>query len=197
MTYIISNGATCKPLSAFKTPPVKITEITEMPKKDTFYLVPGVITTHKLDGGFLPGDWVPTFGEAHTDVSLDFPHLHFHYDRRFVRHLEAVRVAAAICVMGRKSRKIEFPTAATETVWMAAKCITPNEGLTDGATWPSEGRLFPQYADSQVTDCQRCPHRNAPLNGLPVVNGVVRCPAHGLRWSVEDGSLVSGVPANG
>lgn len=35
-----------------------------------------------------------------------------------------------------------------------------------------------------------CPHRGASLRGLPIVNGCITCPLHGLRWDVGTGRLV-------
>ena len=38
--------------------------------------------------------------------------------------------------------------------------------------------------------CRACPHRGIALSGLPVTDGVVVCPGHGLAWRVDTGELV-------
>ena len=35
-----------------------------------------------------------------------------------------------------------------------------------------------------------CPHRGTDLSHMPVVNGIVICPAHGLQFRVDTGALV-------
>ena len=48
-----------------------------------------------------------------------------------------------------------------------------------------------RYAAVRAPDCRTCPHRGMPLTGQPVdTDGGVVCPAHGLRWSRKDGSLM-------
>lgn len=48
-----------------------------------------------------------------------------------------------------------------------------------------------QYATAKAPDCRTCPHRGMPLIGQPTdEEGGVVCPAHGLRWSGKDGSLM-------
>jgi hypothetical protein len=46
------------------------------------------------------------------------------------------------------------------------------------------------YAQHRKRDCRTCPHRGTPLNGLPIRDGVVTCPGHGLRFKVSTGELV-------
>ncbi len=50
-------------------------------------------------------------------------------------------------------------------------------------------RLFTGFHKSFVVDhtgkkskCMRCPHKGVNLASMPVVDGVVTCPAHGLRF---------------
>lgn len=38
----------------------------------------------------------------------------------------------------------------------------------------------------------RCPHASFPLEGGQVNDGVIRCPTHGARFRLEDGSPLTG-----
>lgn len=37
-----------------------------------------------------------------------------------------------------------------------------------------------------------CPHKGVNLRSCPIMNGIVTCPAHGLRWQVDSGELGQG-----
>jgi hypothetical protein len=50
-------------------------------------------------------------------------------------------------------------------------------------------RLESEYAAIRAA-CTRCPHRGFSLAGLPVKDGKVVCPGHGLQWNVKTGALV-------
>ena len=45
------------------------------------------------------------------------------------------------------------------------------------------------FESAEVRESLICPHRGAPLQGLPVREGCVTCPLHGLRWDCETGRL--------
>lgn len=53
-------------------------------------------------------------------------------------------------------------------------------------------RLFTGFGQRFVDDhkdkkikCGRCPHRGVLLNSVPVIDGVITCPNHGLRFNAE------------
>lgn len=60
-------------------------------------------------------------------------------------------------------------------------------------------RLFTGFGQKFVDDhrgkrlkCMRCPHKGIDLSSMPVVDGVVTCPAHGLRYDSSTGRCVTG-----
>ena len=84
------------------------------------------------------------------------------------------------------------------------KCQRIYPNAPPGVTYGDQPRTVGDYLDalervvhpSMPAGCRVdprrpvCPHRGAPLNGLPAVNGVVRCPVHGLRFSAATGELL-------
>ena len=69
------------------------------------------------------------------------------------------------------------------------RCISAvpqRRGYHDGKLY----KLFETACDGLKMTGMKCPHRGTDLTNCPVVEGVVTCPAHGMRWRVEDGSLV-------
>lgn len=124
--------------------------------------------------------WIPIIGPWHEDASIIgfLPH-HYHVDWRFVtdrffkkqpddrRYFgkvikEDVLVSSTVKIMKKKCRRRfnGYPRERVEKLWLP--------------------RLEASYG-GDVAKCGICPHRGLPLDGLPVENGVVTCPGHGLR----------------
>jgi hypothetical protein len=154
----------------------------------------------------LNGFWVPILGPKHEDAAyIGFPKQHYHFDFRFLKnggfrylvnadspkahgcvagddafHINTVRLLRRVCVR----QMHEWPVTDTRDrpiSWMPA--------------------LEQAFADKRMK-CMTCPHRGMPLNGMPVKDGVVVCPGHGLAWNIQTGELVRrtivqtpGVPA--
>lgn len=64
-------------------------------------------------------------------------------------------------------------------------------------------RLFTGFGPRFVDDhkgkklkCKRCPHKGVDLSTIPVVDGVITCPAHGLRYDAESHVCISEFPQN-
>jgi len=47
------------------------------------------------------------------------------------------------------------------------------------------------FAAARLKPGMICPHKGVCLKSMPVIDGVVRCPAHGLRWNAETGEAVT------
>jgi len=173
----------------------RVSELTSGPIVGKYYLVPCVQTFNGL--------WWPIIGPKHEDAEyINFPHQHYHYDLRFfgARQLtytqannykslrdKGVRYALLMIALEGKlkdgitekrlrckrpmpSFPIAHPVTAQQTTWFP--------------------KLEEAYKDKKLT-CLRCPHRGLPLNGLPVKDGKVICPGHGLQFNIETGELVS------
>lgn len=64
-------------------------------------------------------------------------------------------------------------------------------------------RLFTGFGPRFVDDhkgkklkCMRCTHKGVNLSSVPVVNGVITCPAHGLRYDAQSHECISGFSQN-
>ena len=50
------------------------------------------------------------------------------------------------------------------------------------------GRLYETHKDSRIDiNSPVCPHRGADLNGVPVVDGTITCPLHGIIFCAKTG----------
>jgi nitrite reductase/ring-hydroxylating ferredoxin subunit len=84
-----------------------------------------------------------------------------------------------------EERPEDWTDAAAESeVTMGELTTASVSGVTVVMTKLPGGRIV-AYAD-------RCTYRGAPLHEGELVDGSIRCPWHGCRFSVEDGSIVQG-----
>jgi hypothetical protein len=147
----------------------------------------------------MAGHWIPIIGTLHEDS--DIIHVsgeHWHIDWRFmpdslIRHT-GCGGAHAIVVWDR--------WVASEPRWAILKCrrLMPEFPTKCGPGWsieiPFMRRLETAYADAKLPESLKCPHRGIPLAGVPVVNGMVTCPGHGLQFCVKTGRLVRRVTSS-
>ena len=141
-------------------------------------------------------DW-PVFSDKHEDREIiGFPHMHYHIDWRFVSR-------RAIGEIGRyRWRRIEHLYGLVlhegpmnednlpASVMRRRKYRGTFEdvlGAFPQAKWLD--KLASTYATCRLKN-MTCPHRNISLANCQVVNGIVTCPGHGLRWNVETGKVV-------
>jgi len=52
-------------------------------------------------------------------------------------------------------------------------------------SWLRNMKLPDAYQDHVLGADMICPHKGASLKGLPVDDGCVVCPLHGLRWNLQ------------
>lgn len=172
----------------------RVDELTAPPIVGKMYLVPCVEET------LLGALWrnVPIVGHAHSDPELGAPFEHFHYDLRFFSD----RMIAG------HARRLGTSVLATPLIgdldirYLRRKCRRK---------MPVFGSSSAKYGESPLRDvlvinhfrrrveaiCPGrrmmswiCPHRGANLASCEVVNGVVECPLHGLRFRVDTGEMV-------
>lgn len=159
--------------------------------------------------------WWPVMGEAHRDQEIiGFPDLHYHIDWRFVsartyhRHVGSdiyrgeSKAAFGLILMllpeNRKgyfyrARKFDDAPGEIEARRRRLKCKRDLPPYPH-AIAPWMERLSRHHA----TACLRhrvCPHRGYDLSREPVIDGIVTCPLHGLRWNVETGECVQPSPS--
>ena len=164
----------------------KVTEVDRVIAQ-SFYRVPCVRA--KSAFGFKPGTWVPVFENAHTDPELDADFLQLHYDRRFFTRKKASQIPVNVVVGIKFSDPSHTPAQAI--VWMERRCYSTDiRFLPEHNLGLIKERLEPIYQDQKM-ECGKCPHRGTPLNAIaPDENGVIHCPAHGLKWSAKTGEMV-------
>jgi hypothetical protein len=139
-------------------------------------------------------DWWPILGSWHEDAAIiGFGSHHYHFDFRFfsdvqwdylARQVEGYYFGAVLCRVTAEGRVIR-----RDLVCMRPMPIYP----TRLAPWL--GKLQDAYRDHRLKDDLICPHKGAPLKGLPVRDGCVTCPLHGLRWDMETRRLAGEVDA--
>ena len=169
------------------------------------YLVPcvyGMSNTHPTH----PVLWWPVFTPSHED-SKYFPRYrnvwkgnrlvsepyfeadpkaehHFHIDPRFVED---------DCYTGdelyhNKLHGVIIPRR-VEVEYRDLLCLRemPSRRLFDFGV-----AFIDDHKDKKIR-AGKCPHKGVQLGSCPVVDGVVTCPAHGLRFSAETGRCLSRV----
>ena len=158
-----------------------------------FYDVP---TVYRLIYG-VRMDW-PVIGPMHEDAEIiNFPWEHYHIDWRFVpvRICRSVAVKwhsyglAGVYAIVLHARPEVHPKGLPAPVMKRMKCKMEFPEFPEHvARWLHE--LRKKYAGCKLKPGMVCPHRGVPLASLPSVDGIVTCPAHGLKWNVETGELV-------
>lgn len=169
----------------------RITELEGEPVVGRFYLVPCVF--RPLCG------WFPIIGPQHDDSEvIGIPGAHYHYDSRFLSDDQIADltwgsglasdpkyVLGTVCWVGGDEYQPTFKRLKCRREVLEFPLHDPK-----GRALRWMPKLERAYKDAKLS-CMRCPHRGIPLNGLPVKDGMVTCPGHGLRWNVETGEMVS------
>jgi Rieske Fe-S protein len=99
--------------------------------------------------------------------------------RTFLGCAAAATAAAAGCTTGRAAESSSFTVSAEEIPVGGAKFF-PSQGTV--VTQPNLGEF---HAFSTT-----CPHKGCAVNELR--NGLIRCPCHGSRFDLTDGSAERG-----
>lgn len=198
----------------------RVDEMTEPPVVGQVYLVPCVFiagppgsrkqlrdgTGPKGCEGMLPG-WWPVIGPQHEDAAIfEFPHQHWHLDLRFLG-----KVQVANRMFGREegteaeraarllSRPLTNHGALPAPEYRPRRCMREQPDWNDFLAATHRTRRPDNMAKlDRVTaikgqtlkTCMVCPHRGLPLGSMPVINGVITCPGHGLRWRADTGEVV-------
>lgn len=179
------------------------------------YLVPCV----EIFSGFtLKNEFVPVLGPAHNDPELGQLAWHSHVDIRFMTdqeilhftHLENLELVKnetnIITNVPITSITVKHPPIIECEKFCVRECFdlrgyeTPRGGFV--SRYISNEQTNKVMEDQQEykrlnLNCMVCPHRNFPLNSVPVYEDVVVCPGHGLQWCVKTGKLVRRTGAAG
>jgi len=140
-------------------------------------------------------DYWPVYSKAHEDkVLLGVDWHHYHVDVRFmsdeqIRYLTESGLEEDVFITGIELK--EYNKQMFHRPFICKRNMPEFPVKFTDATDALESKL-PPLKISRKGNCMRCPHRNTPLNGLPVRDNVVVCPAHGLAWDVRTGDMVKG-----
>jgi hypothetical protein len=177
------------------------------------YLVPCIRINHGNE------IWdVPVFGTVHSDPELglaaSFDHLHI--DQRFVTEIylnkfhycginnlfakpEAsmtshrwltLPVLSGPDIRGaREEKPMECLREAYFTPYTVNRDRSVNRWFT-GDSLNHFGKFEDKYANTTLKACKVCPHRGIPLGSMPVRDGLITCPGHGLDFDACTGKLV-------
>jgi hypothetical protein len=171
------------------------------------YLVPCV----EIFSGFsLKNEFVPVLGPAHNDPELGQLLWHAHVDIRFMTDTELEHFTSVKLEEMKNESNVNISIPVT-TMTVKQPTVTEHEklcirqGLDLRGYKTPLGWLVSRYISNAETNkimedqqehkkmdltCRICPHRNFPLNSVPVYENVVICPGHGLQWCVKTGKLV-------
>lgn len=184
----------------------RVDQLSAPPVVGRFYLVPTV--RYPWHGA--ERDW-PVMGPMHTDAEhLEFPHLHYHVDVRFVGGRElpyplwlrdaAVQGAQSPLSYVYGSGDFGMRHGHPPVVYRRRKCRRSAHAYPVAIAGQSENftALWQAYAGRQ---CKRgragwiCPHRQFALGSIAPEAGIITCPLHGLRIEAASG-VVIGEPVN-
>lgn len=191
--------------------PQRIDELSSPPIVGRYYLVPTVRYVWCSAG---EADW-PVLLPRHEDAEhLQFEAWHYHADLRFIgdgrlpQHWLRQYPAAEAMISPISVFRGDPPGSMPDPVWRRRRCFRemPDfpwwwavEPSQDGSRRAAVFRTF--YAGFAGRQCPHngrgwiCPHKGIDLSGMPVKEGLITCPGHGLRIDAATGRIVDNCAA--
>ena len=119
--------------------------------------------------------------ELYYEADKDAQH-HFHIDPRFVPANYYPSAIQACVLLGENLKMLHFTIVAVGPVkYLEMECLREMPpSLINFKT--AFGKQFTEDYVGKPMKCGRCPHKGTDLRSMPVKNGVVTCPAHGLQF---------------
>lgn len=157
----------------------RVDRLKEPPVIGQAYLVPTVFGQWH----HLLRDW-PVIGLKHNDIEyLNFHPEHYHLDTRFLRVSEKLLPEAPY-----QPLHARFNLPLSPIVLRRRTCLREPIQFRG----PSEFSIKFQaaFAGTQCGKGKRgwvCPHKHFPLGSIAPIDGVLKCPLHGLRIDAETG----------
>jgi len=154
------------------------------------YLVPCVRADEKTPPRPARGsEWIPILLPFHEDSEIvNFPHWHYHLDFRFLSPRQWKNSGLSVVIHRRPvgdDALLEFFDGTV--TYKRRKCLREMPSFYPETKWHKE--LSAAYAKIGLVKW-KCPHRGLDLEGCPIVNGVVTCPGHGLRFNAKTGRVI-------
>lgn len=162
-----------------------------------YYRVPCVRVGNTVPSCATRGGWIPILPPFHHDAEiLDFPWLHYHYDPRFLttREYRTFHFGRPLHPHpGQWKNGVFTISPSPRTFFVGSPEYRRKKCQRMMPTFPrAEAVFMPALERAYVTHRMRrgrCPHKGIDLTNCPVIDGIVTCPAHGLRWHVDTGAL--------
>lgn len=166
----------------------KVDELKSPPFIGDYYLVPCItkpvvhpILEWELDA---EGNWkpenvvsrinpVPIINHIHNDKETGQDYYHYHEDDRFIAD---VPTSSGFRIDLEKGEKVEIH-------YIPMKCVKLKVGTIAGATKPETFK-------HKCIHKGKCPHRGYDLSSTPVIDGIITCPLHGLKFDAETKKLI-------
>lgn len=183
----------------------RITNLSAPPVVGKWYLVP--TSAYQWLGVKAARPW-PVFLPWHSDAEhLRFDEDHYHVDPRFlgraawkmaqgwggVEFLDPTNRALSACQRWPLARHRGRDDLPGDIVWRRRRCERATAEYVHGDK-PTIVSLTAAFAGRQ---CKRarsgwvCPHQHVPMGSVPVEDGVLTCPLHGLRIRDSDGVVLA------
>lgn len=145
-------------------------------------------------------DWWPVLGPLHSDSKIiGFEPDHYHVDPRFLSRDQYSWLTSRVRTHRSDQPWYGFPLhdarirPSSEAIASIPTLKRRKYQREHGVIAWSRARWMKELQDAYAHACMKqgvCPHQGAPLKGIAVVDGVVTCPLHGLKWVVATGRLL-------
>jgi hypothetical protein len=161
----------------------RVDRLKEPPVIGQIYLVPTVFG----QWNHLFRDW-PVIGLKHDDIEhINFEKIHYHLDTRFLRVSKDLLEGAPYRPLHERNNVPLRPLK-----FARRTCI--REPLSFNGPSHFTVKFEAAFAGKQCGKGKRgwvCPHKYFPLGSVKAIDGVLKCPLHGLRIDAETGKCLT------
>ncbi len=176
----------------------KVDELKEPPVVGRHYLVPHVLYKIPITEREC---YVPVYPNYHVDTDFGVKLPHFHFDLRFTlpanfRHIFTIKNGNRTNSAAFKIKDNPYlnTIVSTDLIYLKRKCmfdfscVAPVNPL---GNYPTNYSVFcDKFKDSNIKKTMKCPHHGFDLKQAPVIDGVVKCPLHGLCFDIKTGDNI-------
>lgn len=180
----------------------KVEDVKRPLKKGEIYLVPCLV---KRETKNLPEEdlWLdvgngqfkktmfyvlPIINHPHNDAENGQFETHYHIDYRFIKHYNdanfpTIKNSHSTHVFGSKIRPT--PSFGKLTYYPLPVINEDFKGITEVSL------IKNSKLKHRCIHKGKCPHRGYDLSQVPVVNGIIKCPLHGLKFSSKTKQIIN------
>lgn len=136
------------------------------------------------------GIWRPVFDKSHCDNPKHaLPEEHYHQDWRFVleEHILAQRLVFSDISL-HTSKNVEYYAPIMKSN-VEDEQYKEREYFRHFEKFYGFLQLRADFKKAKMKN-MICPHHKTNLKSCRIINGIVQCPQHGLKWNVKTGDLL-------